>query len=56
MGVDPLETSVVAATPEEVPAAIARWQDAVDEVVVRAIPASDSLDDHLAVVRAARPA
>lgn len=56
MGVDPLETSVAAATADQVPAAIARWQDAVDEVVVRAIPASDSLDDHLAVVRAARPA
>lgn len=56
MGVKPEATGVAAATPADVPGALAAWRGAVDEVVVRAITAQDTVEDHLALVRAARPA
>ena len=36
--------------------ALAAWDGAVDEVVVRAMPGADTLDEHLALVRAAQAA
>lgn len=56
MGVKPEATGVAAATAADVPGALAAWRGAVDEVVVRAITAQDTVEDHLALVRAARPA
>jgi alkanesulfonate monooxygenase SsuD/methylene tetrahydromethanopterin reductase-like flavin-dependent oxidoreductase (luciferase family) len=56
MGVKPVETCIAAPTPEAIAPALARWKGALDEVVLRAITAGDSLDEHLALVRAARPA
>ena len=55
MGVPPGATAVVAATEAAVPDALARWEHAVDEVVVRAITARDTVDETLALIRAARP-
>ena len=55
MGVAPIETSIAAADPAGVPAALAAWNSVVDDVVVRVIPASDTMEDHLVVVRAAAP-
>ena len=34
---------------------LAKWQGAIDEVVIRAITAKDTVEDHLALVRAAAP-
>jgi hypothetical protein len=43
---------VAADTPAAIATALGRWRGAVDEVVVRAITARDTLDDHLALLRA----
>lgn len=56
MGVKPEATAIAAATPTDVPPALGAWRGAVDEVVVRAITAQDTVEDHLALLRAARPA
>ena len=56
MGVKPVETGIVAQRPEDIPRALAAWHGAVDEVVVRAITGKDTLEEHLELVRAAKPA
>ena len=55
MGVKPETTAIAAHTPEDIAAALAKWQGAVDEVVLRAITVTDAVDETLALVRAARP-
>jgi alkanesulfonate monooxygenase SsuD/methylene tetrahydromethanopterin reductase-like flavin-dependent oxidoreductase (luciferase family) len=55
MGVKPVETCIAASSAGEVPAALDKWQGAVDEVVIRAITAEDTLAQHLDLVRAAKP-
>lgn len=55
MGVKPETTAIAALTPEDVAPALAKWEGAVDEVVLRAITASDTVEETLALVRAARP-
>jgi len=56
MGVKPVDTAIAAVSPDAVAPALARWQGAVDEVVLRALPAKDTVEDTVALVRAARPA
>lgn len=56
IGVKPVETAIVADTPPAVAKALAQWRGAVDEVVLRAITAADTVEDNLALVRAAKPA
>jgi alkanesulfonate monooxygenase SsuD/methylene tetrahydromethanopterin reductase-like flavin-dependent oxidoreductase (luciferase family) len=56
MGVAPLETAIAAEAPGAIRAALARWEGVIDEVVLRAVTAKDDLQDHLALVRAAKPA
>ena len=56
MGLKPVETAIAADTPDAVKRGLAKWQGAVDEIVVRAITAKDTVEDHLALVRAAAPA
>jgi alkanesulfonate monooxygenase SsuD/methylene tetrahydromethanopterin reductase-like flavin-dependent oxidoreductase (luciferase family) len=56
MGLKPIETAIAADTPEAVRRGLAKWQGAVDEIVIRAITARDTVEDHLALVRAAAPA
>jgi alkanesulfonate monooxygenase SsuD/methylene tetrahydromethanopterin reductase-like flavin-dependent oxidoreductase (luciferase family) len=55
MGLKPETTAIAAHTPQEIAPALARWWGAVDEVVLRAITAKDTVDENLALVRAARP-
>jgi len=55
MGVAPTETAIGVAAPEAVAPAIARWQGVVEEVVLRAITAEDTVDQTVALVRAAKP-
>ena len=55
MGTKPEDTAIVIQTPKDVAPALARWKGVVDEVVLRAITAQDTVDDNLALVRAARP-
>ncbi len=55
MGVDPADTGIAAATADAVGPALAKWQGVLDELVIRAITAQDTVDEHLALVRAAKP-
>ena len=55
MGVKPVETCIAAQQADEVPRALAKWDGAVDEVVLRAITAEDTVAENTALLRAARP-
>jgi alkanesulfonate monooxygenase SsuD/methylene tetrahydromethanopterin reductase-like flavin-dependent oxidoreductase (luciferase family) len=55
MGVKPVETAVAGDTPEEIRAGLAKWKGAIDEIVLRAVTAHDTLEETLTLVRAARP-
>jgi alkanesulfonate monooxygenase SsuD/methylene tetrahydromethanopterin reductase-like flavin-dependent oxidoreductase (luciferase family) len=55
MGVKPETTAIAAHAPEEIAPALAKWRGVVDEVVLRAITATDTVDETVALVRAARP-
>ncbi|MGH7316790.1 MAG: LLM class flavin-dependent oxidoreductase [Candidatus Rokuibacteriota bacterium] len=52
MGVRPVDTAIAATSPDGIKAALKAWDGAVDEVVLRAITAKDTVEDHLALVRA----
>jgi|ERR1051326_2480590 alkanesulfonate monooxygenase SsuD/methylene tetrahydromethanopterin reductase-like flavin-dependent oxidoreductase (luciferase family) len=57
MGVKPIETTIAAETEADVRAAIKKWQaSGVDALIFRAIVANDTIDENLALVRAAKPA
>jgi hypothetical protein len=56
MGVKPVDTAVAGQTPADIRAALARWDGAIDEIVLRAITGEDTVDETLALVRAAKPA
>jgi alkanesulfonate monooxygenase SsuD/methylene tetrahydromethanopterin reductase-like flavin-dependent oxidoreductase (luciferase family) len=55
MGVKPVETAIAAERPEEIPPALGRWRGAVDEVVVRAVTVTDTIEETVALLRAAPP-
>jgi alkanesulfonate monooxygenase SsuD/methylene tetrahydromethanopterin reductase-like flavin-dependent oxidoreductase (luciferase family) len=52
MGVKPAATGVAASSAADIKAGLAAWEGAVDEIVLRAIVANDTLDDHLTLLRA----
>lgn len=56
MGVKPVETAIAAQTVEAIAPALGAWTGAVDEVVLRAVTGRDTVDEHVALVRAAKPA
>jgi alkanesulfonate monooxygenase SsuD/methylene tetrahydromethanopterin reductase-like flavin-dependent oxidoreductase (luciferase family) len=56
MGRRPVETAIAAASPDAIPPALAKWQGVVDEVVLRAITGTDTVEENLALLRAAKPA
>jgi hypothetical protein len=55
MGVPVSATGVATASEPAVPEALAPWERVLDDVVVRAITARDTVDETQALVRAARP-
>ena len=55
-GVKPIDTAIAVQSPSAIATALERWQGAVDEVVLRAITANDTLEENLALVRGAKPA
>jgi alkanesulfonate monooxygenase SsuD/methylene tetrahydromethanopterin reductase-like flavin-dependent oxidoreductase (luciferase family) len=55
MGVKPIETTIAATTPADVRVALTKWNGAVDQLVFRAIVANDTVEENLALVRAAKP-
>ncbi len=54
MGVKPVDTAIAVQRPEELAPALGVWRGVVDEVVVRAITATDTVEENLALLRAAR--
>ena len=55
MGVKAETTAITVTKADDVRAAVAQWHGVLDEVVFRAIVANDTVDENLALVRAARP-
>lgn len=55
MGVPALATAIAARGPEDVAAGLAPWRGVLDEVVLRAVTATDGPEETLALLRAARP-
>ena len=47
-----VESAIAGTSPEGIKTALAAWGGAVDEVVLRAIVAKDTVDDHLTLLRA----
>jgi alkanesulfonate monooxygenase SsuD/methylene tetrahydromethanopterin reductase-like flavin-dependent oxidoreductase (luciferase family) len=56
MGVKPVDTAIAAQSADAIPPALGQWQGVVDEIVVRAITGSDTVEENVALLRAARPA
>ncbi len=56
MGVKPIETTIAVRSPADVGPELARWDGIVDELVLRAITAADTVEEYVALVRAAKPA
>jgi alkanesulfonate monooxygenase SsuD/methylene tetrahydromethanopterin reductase-like flavin-dependent oxidoreductase (luciferase family) len=54
MGLKPVDTAIAVQRPEALAPALGAWRGVVDEVVIRAITATDTVEEHLALVRAAR--
>ena len=54
MGVKPETTAIVVSRADEVRAQLAQWQGVLDEVIFRAIVGNDTVDENLALVRAAK--
>jgi alkanesulfonate monooxygenase SsuD/methylene tetrahydromethanopterin reductase-like flavin-dependent oxidoreductase (luciferase family) len=56
MGIKPVETAIAAQNPQGIAAGLRAWDGAIDHVVLRAITARDTVEENLALVRAARAA
>ncbi len=55
MKVAPIETAVAADSVADVAPALEAWRGVVDELVLRAITGTETVDEYLALVRAAKP-
>ena len=55
MGMKPIETCIAALNPADVTMGLAKWKGVVDEVVLRAITGEDTVEENLALLRAAKP-
>jgi alkanesulfonate monooxygenase SsuD/methylene tetrahydromethanopterin reductase-like flavin-dependent oxidoreductase (luciferase family) len=55
MGVKPVETAIAVRSPDALTPALDAWQGAVDELVLRAITGTDSVEETVALLRAAKP-
>ncbi len=55
IGVEPAETAIAAQSPDAILPALLTWQDAVDQIVLRAITGRDTVEENVALLRAAKP-
>jgi alkanesulfonate monooxygenase SsuD/methylene tetrahydromethanopterin reductase-like flavin-dependent oxidoreductase (luciferase family) len=55
MGASPAETAIAVPAADRLPPALAQWDGAVDELVLRLITGSDTADEYVALLRAAKP-
>jgi alkanesulfonate monooxygenase SsuD/methylene tetrahydromethanopterin reductase-like flavin-dependent oxidoreductase (luciferase family) len=56
MGVKPVDTCIGSQSAAEISTALGKWRGVVDEVVLRAITGDDTVEENLALLRAAKPA
>ena len=56
MGVSAMDTTITGVTPEDIQRGLSEWDGVVDEVVVRAVTAQDTVDDIRQILEAAKPA
>jgi Luciferase-like monooxygenase len=56
MGLKPGETAIAAQNRDDVQRGLAPWSGVVDHIIVRSITAKDTVDEHVALVKAAAPA
>jgi len=56
MGVKPAETAIAVQSPDAIAPALVQWQGAVDAVVLRAITGQDTVEETVALLRAAKSA
>jgi len=56
MGLKPVETAIAAQNRDDVQRGLAPWSGVVDHIIVRSITARDTVDEHVALVKAAAPA
>ena len=56
MGLKPVETAIAAQSRDDVQRGLAPWNGVVDHIIVRSITAKDTVDEHVALVKAAAPA
>jgi len=54
MGVKPVDTAVTGQTPDAIRQGLTRWKGVLDEIVLRAITSTDTVEENLALLRAAR--
>ena len=55
MGVKPVDTAIILKRPSELRSLLAPWRKVVDEVVFRAITGAETVEEHVALVQAAKP-
>jgi hypothetical protein len=55
MGFKQVDTAIAVQGPGAIRSALEPWRGAVDEVVLRAVTASDGLEETVALVQAAKP-
>jgi alkanesulfonate monooxygenase SsuD/methylene tetrahydromethanopterin reductase-like flavin-dependent oxidoreductase (luciferase family) len=56
MGLKPVETAIAAQNRDDAQRGLAPWAGVVDHIIVRSITANDTVDEHVALVKAAAPA
>src|SRR3989475_6340144 len=56
MGLKPVETAIAARNRDDVQRGLAPWSGVVDHIIVRPITAKDTVDERVALLRAAAPA
>jgi alkanesulfonate monooxygenase SsuD/methylene tetrahydromethanopterin reductase-like flavin-dependent oxidoreductase (luciferase family) len=56
MGLKPVETAIAAQNRDDVQRGLAAWNGVVDHIIVRSITVKDTVDEHVALVKAAAPA
>jgi alkanesulfonate monooxygenase SsuD/methylene tetrahydromethanopterin reductase-like flavin-dependent oxidoreductase (luciferase family) len=54
MGVKPVDTAIAGQTPEAIRSGLSHWEGSVDEIVIRAITAQDTVAENLSLLRAAK--
>jgi alkanesulfonate monooxygenase SsuD/methylene tetrahydromethanopterin reductase-like flavin-dependent oxidoreductase (luciferase family) len=55
MKAEPVETAIAAENPDAIRPSLLSWQGAVEEIVLRAITAGDTVEEYMALLQAAKP-